>query len=586
MTHKFEKYRANARIELFGAVPALLAAWLVLLLFCPILVIDAVAASDDFERARSGGTRMDESDGRPIYGVIEPYLPGSGFGDAMVTGTIGKPSTLIRVLGTDSSSSEISSKLFVGLLKFDKDLNVVPKAAEYYQVLDDGLRLRFKLRRGIKWSDGSEVDLDDVEYTYRMMIDPKTPTAYSGDYKQVREFRRLPEVDDWTFEVVYEKPFPRALMSWMTDILPRRALENEDLRKTSQLRNPVSSGPFRLKSWENGVRVTLTANPDYFEGRPNLDGMVYRVIRDSSTMFLELQAGKIDRMDLSKQQYVFQTPKPAFKERFNVYKMLSFGYTFMGYNMKSPFFSDARVRRAISMAVDKNDVVDGALFGQGVTTIGPYRPGSWPFNTEIKDYPHDPAAALALLAEAGWKPGRKGLLEKDGRPFSFTLLVNQGNTERIKAATILQSQLKPLGIEVKVRVLEWTAFINEFVMKGYFDAVILGWNITMDPDIFDVWHSSRIGGLNFINYANPEVDDLLEQARSTFNREIRKKCYDRIQEILHEEQPYCFLYVPYSFTAMAKRFKGIEEAPAGIEHNLIRWWVPETDQLYRNFLQP
>ncbi|MDR1124599.1 MAG: ABC transporter substrate-binding protein, partial [Deltaproteobacteria bacterium] len=282
MIKKFEITQANTGMVRFAAVLALFAFWQVLSLFCPVSATCVRAATvapetaaeeeEEFERARSGPARVDIGDGLPVYGGLTPYLPGSVPGDALVTGAIGKPSTLIRVLGTDASSSEISDKLFVGLLKFDKNLNVVPEAAEYYQVLDDGLRLRFKLRRGIIWSDGNELDLDDVEYTYRMMIDPNTPTAYSGDYKQVKEFRRLPEVDGWTFEVVYEKPFPRALMSWMTDILPRRALAGEDLRKTPQLRNPVTSGPFRLKSWENGVRVTLAANPDYFEGRPNLDG--------------------------------------------------------------------------------------------------------------------------------------------------------------------------------------------------------------------------------------------------------------------------------------------------------------------------
>lgn len=526
--------------------------------------------------------------GQPIYGELEPQISGSEQGDAVVIGMVGKPSNLINALTTDSASREVSSKLFVSLLKFDKNLNVVPEAAEYYQVLDDGLRLRFKLRRGIFWSDGRELNLDDVEFTYRFMIDPATPTAYSGDYKQVKEFRRLAEIDDWTFEVVYEKPFPRSLMSWMMDILPRHAWEGQDPRTTRQLRNPVSSGPFRLASWEGDARISLTANPDYFEGRPNLDGVVHRVIRDSSTMFLELKAGKLDYMALSKQQYVYQAQEADFAARFNVYRNLDFAYTFLGYNLKSPLFKDVRVRRAFALAVNKADIINGALFNQGVTTIGPYRPDSWVYNHDLADYPHDPAAALELLAEAGWTLDSKGALRKDGRAFSFTLLVNQGNAERIKTAVIIQSQLAKIGVEVKIRAVEWAAFINEFVNKGHFDALILGWTITLDPDIYDVWHSSRAfaGGLNFIGYANAEVDDLLERARVTFDRETRAACYRRIQEILHEDQPYCFLYVPYALTALDKRFQGVEETPAGIGHNLIRWWVPGGKQLYRNFLKP
>jgi peptide/nickel transport system substrate-binding protein len=246
------------------------------------------------------------------------------------------------------------------------------------------------------------------------------------------------------------------------------------------------------------------------------------------------------------------------------------------------------VRKAFALAIDKNEVVEGALLNQGLASIGPFRPGSWAYNTRIEDYTPNTELALKLLAEAGWTKGEGGWLYNDGRRFVFTLLVNQGRTERIKTAAIIQSQLKAIGVEVKIRVVEWAAFIKEFVHTGYFDALILGWTITQDPDIYDVWHSSRAfkGGLNFIGYKNAEVDELLEKARSTFDVSVRKECYDRIQEILHAEQPYCFLYVPYSFTALHKRFHGVSEAAAGIEHNFIHWWVPQNQQLYRNFLQP
>ncbi|MDR1241848.1 MAG: peptide-binding protein [Deltaproteobacteria bacterium] len=542
-------------------------------LFIPILAGIAFICMPVFTVARQAAS------------AAEATVESAPYGDVIVMGMEVSPSTLISALSTDAASHAVGSKLFTSLLKFDRDLAIVPEAAESYEVLDDGLRLRFNLRRGIRWSDGNELDLDDVEFTYRFMISPDTPTAYSGDYKQVKEFRRL---GDWSFEVVYEKPFPRALMSWMMDILPRRALQGEDLRTSKQLRNPVGAGPFQLKSWDSPAMIMLKAAPDYFEGRANLDGVIYRVIRDTSTMFMELKAGKLDLMSLSNLQYVYRSVEADFASKFNVYKNLDFSYTFLGYNLRSPLFSDVRVRKAFALAIDKQDVVDGALLNQGLATIGPYRPGGWAYNTRIRDYPRDLGKAGELMAEAGWLPGEDGMLYKDGRPFVFTLLVNQGRTERIKTAVILQSQLRELGVEVKIRVVEWAAFIKEFVHTGYFDALILGWTITQDPDIYDVWHSSRAfkGGLNFIGYKNAEVDELLEKARGTFNLEARKQYYDRMQEILHDEQPYCFLYVPYSITALNKRFQGVSEAPAGIEHNFIRWWVPQNQQLYRNFLQP
>ena len=514
----------------------------------------------------------------PGAGAAENSQPEHG--DTLIYGMLGEPSNLLPYLASDTSSSEVAGQLYTAPLKYDKDLQVVKLAAEEFDILDEGLRLRFTLKKGILWQDGKELTADDVEFTYKVMTDPKTPTSYAGDFKAITAFRKLGR---YSFEVEYEKPFPRSLSTWMGSIMPKHVLEGQNLRGTTLARNPLSCGPYLMHAWDPGSSLTLTANPEYFEGKPFIDRVLYRIIPDSTTMFLELKAGKIDVMSgMTAQQYLYQTNDPAFTEQYDLYRYLASTYIYMGYNLKSPLFSDVRVRRALAYAVNKQDLVKGAIHGQGVPTIGPYKPDSWAYNTQIKDYPHDPAKALALLEEAGWKKGPAGLLEKNGRSFSFTLLTNQGNEQRIKTAIIIQSQLQVLGIEVKIRTVEWAAFLKQFVMPGYFDAVILGWTIPHDPDGYEVWHSSRIGGgLNVIGFADKEVDACLEAARSTFDQAVRKKNYDRFQEILHRDQPYCFLYVPYSLSAVHKRFRGIEPAPTGIFHNTNQWWVPLDEQRYR-----
>ncbi|MDR2488428.1 MAG: peptide-binding protein [Desulfovibrio sp.] len=501
-------------------------------------------------------------------------------GDILVYGMLGEPSNLLPYLSSDSASSEVAGQFYVAPLKYDKDFNVVKWAAEDYSVLDGGLRLRFTLRKGVHWQDGVELTADDAEFTYRTMVDPNTPTAYAGDFKAIKVFRRL---DRYSFEVEYEKPFPRSINTWMGSLMPGHILAGLDLRGVSQARSPLSCGPYLMEQWEAGASLSLAANPDYFEGRPYIDRVVYRIIPDLTTMFLELKAGKIDVMSsMTAQQYLYQAKDPFFTAQYNTYRSLASSYVYMGYNLKSPLFSDARVRRALAYAVNKGDIVKAALLGQGVSTIGPYKPDSWAYNTGIEDYPHDPAKALLLLEEAGWSKSAGGLLEKDGRRFSFTLLTNQGNEQRIKTAVVIQSQLQPLGIEVKIRTVEWAALIQQFVSPGYFDAVILGWTIPQDPDGFEVWHSSRIGGgLNFVGYADKEADACLDAARSTFDQIERKKRYDRFQEILHRDQPYCFLYVPYTLSAVHKRFRGVESAPAGIFHNTNQWWAPLDKQRYQ-----
>ncbi len=185
------------------------------------------------------------------------------------------------------------------------------------------------------------------------------------------------------------------------------------------------------------------------------------------------------------------------------------------------------------------------------------------------------------------RPGEKknsaGILTRDGRPFRFTIITNQGNDERLKTAEIIQQRLRHVGIDVKIRVIEWASFVTQFIDKRNFDAVILGWSISQDPDLFDVWSSSKTGPnqLNFIDYRNPEVDRLLEEGRRTFNLKKRRECYFRLQDILAEDQPYTFLYVPDALPVVSSRFHGIKPEPAGISYNFIHWYVPKDEQVYK-----
>ena len=330
-----------------------------------------------------------------------------------------------------------------------------------------------------------------------------------------------------------------------------------------------------------GQKIVLVSNPDYFEGRPYIDGYIMRIIPNMTTMFLELRARGIDRMDLTPLQYMRQTDNRFFNKNFHKYRYLSFSYTYLGFNLKHPLFKDNKVRQAIAYAINKDEIIDGILLGLGRESTGPFKPGTWAYNPKVKHYPYDPRKARALLADAGWtRRNGNGVLEKDGQPFAFEIITNQGNDVRRKCAEIIQRRLADVGISVKIREIEWAAFVKEFINKRRFEATILGWTIPMDPDIYDVWHSSKTGPeeLNFISYNNAEVDDLLEKGRSTFDVKKRKQAYDRIQEILAEDQPYVFLYAPDALPIFDARIRGIQPAPIGIGYNLIKWYVPRDEQ--------
>lgn len=520
--------------------------------------------------------------------AAESPAPSSGvapaYGDAIVEGSIGDVSGFLTAVTSDSASHTAAGYVFNGLVRYDRNLKLEGELAESWEVSPDGRKITFHLRKGVTWHDGKPFTSGDVMFTYRRMIDPNTPTAYAEDFKQVT---RASNPDPYTFVVEYDKPFAPALASWGMHVLPKHLLETyPDISRSPLNKKPVGTGPFRFVEWKTGEKTVFEANPDYFEGRPYLSRVVTRVIPDPATMFLELKSGGIDMMGLTPLQYTRQTKTEEFRKSFNRYRYLSFGYTYLGFRLSHPLFSDRRVRQAFAYAINKKEIIDGVLFGLGQEATGPYKPGTWAHNPDVKRYPYDPERAKALLAEAGWKdPGGKGVLEKGGRTFAFTVLTNAGNESRAKTAAIIQQNLAAVGIRMEIRTLEWSAFINEFVDKRKFDAVILGWSISQDPDQYDIWSSKKTGPkeLNFVGFANAEVDRLLEEGRRTFDIEKRKKAYFRIQEILAEEQPYVFLYYPDALPVVQKRIHGIEPAPAGISYNFIKWYVPKGEQKYTSF---
>lgn len=519
--------------------------------------------------------------------AAEPVVAegGPAYGDTLVEASIGDISGLIPNITSDSTSHDIGNLIYSNLVRTDKELRLEGELAERWEVSTDEMTITFHLRKGVKWHDGEELTADDVDFTYRYMIDPKTPTAYAESFRQIKHAE---VVDRYTYRVTYEKPYAPALLSWGMWILPRHILEapwkaGVDPRTTQQNRHPVGSGAYLFKEWKTGEKVVLEANPNYFEGRPYFNRVVYRIIPDQSTIFLELKARNVDMSGLSPIQYRRQTDYPAFRKNFYKYQYLANGYAYLGFNLLDPRFQDKRVRQAMAYAINKQEIIEGVLLGLGRPAVGPYKPGTWWYRDDIQPFPFDPERAKALLAEAGWKDSDgDGILDRDGRPFSFTVRTNQGNLVRQQTAEIIQRRLRAVGIDVKIHIVEWAAFINTFIKKKDFEGIILGWGLGLDPDQYDIWHSSKTGPdeLNHISYKNPKVDALLEAGRRTFDEAKRKVIYGEFQEIMAEEQPVIFLYVPEALPVVSSRVRGIEPAPAGISYNFTKWYVPANLQRY------
>jgi len=501
----------------------------------------------------------------------------------LVESSIGDASFLNPILAQDSASSDINGLVFNGLIKYDKNLeNFVGVLAESWKIKEGPEpEITFYLRKGVLWHDGKEFTAEDVKFTYDKIMDEKTNTVRRSDYELVKKAELL---DPYTFKVTYSQPFSPGLGTWSMGIIPKHLLENQDINTTSFNRKPVGTGPFRFVRWSTDEEIVVEANSKYFEGKPYLDRIVYRIIPDPALAEMELLTRGIDYYGVQPFEYQRMKEIPSL----NIYSQPSLGYTYIGYNEKNPLFQDKRVRQALTYAINREEIVQYVLYGLGKVANGPFPPQLWYSNPNVKPLPYDPVKARQLLAEAGWRANNTGILEKDGKPFSFKLITNSGNETRRDVGVLVQRAFRELGIDVKLELYEWSVFIQNFINPKAFDACILGWALSPDPDDYQIWHSSQIEkGFNFISYRNREVDRLWEEGRREYNVEKRKAIYWKINELMHEDQPYTFLFVPLGIAALQNKFvlaerdsKGkeifrpIKMEKAGLTYDLIKWYVP------------
>ena len=498
-------------------------------------------------------------------------------GGRLINAMTGEPSNLIAMIAGDSASSAIANNIFNSLLKYDKSLNYAPDIAESWNISNNQKTITFKIRKGLYWADGEKLTSKDVMFTWKLVTNPDTRTPYASDYQLVK---KASTPDPYTFKVTYQESYAPALDTWTSlHILPEHLLRNEDINNTYFSRKPVGSNYYILDNWKSGQQVSLTRNSRSINGKANINNLISRIIPDTSSQFMELIADNIDLMSINPIQFkrVFPSRKDL-RDKIGLYKELGNGYTYLGFNLKKEPFNDKRVRKALNFAIDKNEIVKGVLLGLGEPLASPYKPGTRWNNTKLKPYQYDSNRALNLLSEAGYKKNKDGLLEKNGKVLRFEILTNQ-NKQREMTAVIIQRRLKEIGVDVSIRVIEWASFINQFIKTGDFDVVVLGWSLSLDPDQFNIWHSTQQGPgqFNFLGYENKRVDTLLERGRLELDVSKREKIYHEFSDILLDDSPIVYLYAGYGLSAINKRVRGINRPspPAGIYHNSYDWFIPK-----------
>ncbi len=491
--------------------------------------------------------------------------------NTLIIGLPADATNLIGNMAADAPTADVTSQIYDGLVRYSRNFKIVPDLAKSWKITNGGKTITFYLRKHVHWQNGDKFTAKDVLFTYRLMINPKTPTPYAAEYLKVYKAKAIGK---YIFRVKYKKPYAPALSSWGLSILPEKLIKGKNLLTTKLRSHPIGTGPYEFDKWIHGYEIVLKANPHYFMGAPHIKRLIYKIVPDPSSMFLMLKSNGISYMGLSPIQFKYESGGKKFNSKFKKYIHPSLSFTFLGYNLLDPLFKSIKVRQALSYAVNKKEIIKGALLGLGVHCYGPFMPGTYFYDKNVKRYGYNPVKALRLFNQAGWHI-ENGVLEKDGKPFKFTVLTPQGNQERLSAAEIIQQNLKKIGIKVDIRVMEWTSLISEFIMKKKFQAVLLGFTITPDPyDNAAIFTGSNIvpKGLNFTSFNDPEINALFRKARSTFNLKKQRVYYFKIQKILAVESPYAFLYIPYAMPVVQKGIKGIKPAPAGIGYDIRKWY--------------
>jgi ABC-type transport system substrate-binding protein len=454
-----------------------------------------------------------------------------------------------------------------------------PRFAEIVPVAEHNPVILFHLRKGVRFHDGHEVTAEDVRFTYEAIMNPRNLSPRGSDFEPIK---RVEVLDPYTVRVVYKRLYSPAINAWTMGILPAHLLSEEALQKETAARGlseaaraafgmrdagfnraPIGAGPFRFVEWQSDERIHLKRNEDYWEGAPEYQDYYLRIIPDLLTQEVEFRTGAIDYYGALPHQVHRYLKDPKYQS----FTSLAFAYSYIGYNLRRPLFQDARVRRALGMAIDVGEIIQYLLYGEGEQVTGPYAKDSDWYDPSVSPLPYDPAGARRLLEEAGFKPNTEGWLEKDGKVFEFNLITNT-NPQRKNIMTVAQNAWKKIGVKCNTQYFEWAVFLKDFVNKGEFDALVLGWSMTpLDPDLYQLFHSSQTGPeqLNFVAYKSPEVDDLIVEIRQEYDRERQRKLAHTLHRRIALDQPYTFLYAPKSTRVLDKKIVIVEREPDGRE---------------------
>ncbi len=459
----------------------------------------------------------------------------------------------------DAESFRVTQLLYNGLVKKGPKMTLVPDAAERWD-LEDELTWVFYLCKGVKFHNGREMTARDVAYTFESILDPETKSPKRQSFAAID---KIEVRDDYTVAFHTKEPFAPLLVNLTVGIVPA-----EEAQKAGEdfAVKPIGTGPFKFETMEADQFIELTAFEEYFQGKPEIQSLTYRIVPDDTTRYLELIKGNLDFV----QNAITSDMVPVVenKEEFQVLKTEGTNYEYLAFNLKDPILKNRRVRAAMAHALNIQAMIDSLYRGLAVPATGILAPSHWAYEPDVEHYSLDPDLANRLLDEAGFPR------DEDGIRFSLTYKTSLSDQAKLKAE-IIQQAFKDVGIKLDIRGYDWGTLFSD-INSGNFQMYSLQWVGVSEPDIYDLALGSENApprGRNRGSYSNPEVDRLIEEGRRTLDPETRKKIYSQIQKKVAHDLPYVSLWYPVNVVIMKKGLTGFTPYPDGDLSSLwkIRW---------------
>ncbi|WP_228548343.1 ABC transporter substrate-binding protein [Sporosarcina obsidiansis] len=464
--------------------------------------------------------------------------------------------------------TNVDALLFRGLLRFDE--NNIPQndIAQQVDISEDLLTYTFTLKENIHFHDGTLLSADDVVFTIESILDDQNASYLKSDFIAVDTVEKNTQGQ---VVITLKYPFSPFLDKMTVPILPKHAFEGETMRDSAFNRSPIGAGPYQIEEWNSGDYLSLKAFPEFFGTVPSIDHVVFKFIEDSTMRALQLKTGEVDVALLDPSQV-----KAVSKEdSITLYDIDSADYRGMLFNMNHEIFQDVNVRKALSFATDRENMVKGILFGFGEVAYSPLQKNTYQ-NSDIEKYSYHIEKANELLESAGWKKRTDGFRYKGTEKLAFTITSPITDEVRVDMANYLSESFKEVGADVDVAALDWSAIQIEET-----DAFMIGWGSPYDADhhTYNLFHSDEASltssGYNYGSYSNEKVDQLITEGRKTVDEEKRKQIYEQLQYELAEDPPFIYIAYMDAVYGMNKNITGVKERTLGHHGSGFLWNVEE-----------